>query len=133
MIFIIIFFFCLPCFQTYGILILVSNHLKKQFQRSPLTWFVFLWSIVLFSHRRSLLRQMPDRNLLSFIIRFFWVDGFLPREALHRLHWDRQKDSAVNFYHLPSVSMLSKLQMVRGARCTGLSATASLKKRSNAG
>lgn len=83
----------------------------KAISKKPPTWFVFLWSIVLFSHRRSLLRQMLDRNLLSFIIRFFWVDGSLPREDLYKLHWERQKDFTVNFCHFFPDSILSELHL----------------------
>lgn len=103
-------FFLLSLFSHTWSIAIRFQPPQEVISKKLLTWFVYQWSIVLFSHRRSLLRQMPDRNLQSFIIGFFWVDGFLPREALHKVHWERQKDSAVNF--LPFYLQLNALQTV---------------------
>lgn len=111
------FFFLLSLFSHAWSIDIRFQPPQEAISKKLLTWFVFQWSIVLFSHRRSLLRQMLDRNLLSFIIRFFWLDGFLPREALHNLHWERQKDSTVDFYHFISNSMFCKLFLRESQVC----------------
>lgn len=111
-------FFSLSLFSHTWSIDIRFQPLQEAISKKLLIWFVYQWSIVLFSHRRSLLRKMPDRNLLSFIIRVFWVDEVLPREALQKLRWDRQKDSTVDFYHFISNSMLSKL-FLRGSCVLG--------------